>query len=197
MNRIHSNGLIVSLAVSLATLSTGCAATFTKARVYGECSNRAGGGGECKVGAEATWEKSGPMFAAALEAMNISADAQSYELDTSGSTIPYPAQGDFVVSLSDSATGTVQAARTFRWIKVGTVLKAEDPNSINEWAYANSGSSDKITYEVVKFRSSYSSGQQVIAGQSRYEGNTQATYSVAFDGTSCPRIPTPTPCNPN
>ncbi|QKD87750.1 hypothetical protein WCN79_06070 [Xanthomonas axonopodis pv. vasculorum] len=134
------------------------------------------------------------MFAAALEAMNISADAQNYELDTTGSTIPYPDQGDFVVTLSNSSTGVVQAARTFRWIKVGTVLKAEDPNSINEWAYANSGSSDKITYEVVRFHSNYSSGQQVIAGQSKYEGTTQATYSVGFDGTPCPRILTPTPC---
>lgn len=189
--------VITPIVLAVALSSTGCAVTFTKARVYGECSNRAGGGGECKVGAEATWERGGPMFVAALEALNITADAQNYELDTAGSTIPYPAQGDFLVTLSSSATGAVQAARTFRWIKTGTVLRAEDPNSINEWAYANSGNSDKITYEVVRFRSNYASGQQVIAGQSKYEGSTQATYSVVFDGTSCPRIPTPTPCNTN
>ncbi|WP_152249585.1 hypothetical protein [Xanthomonas maliensis] len=156
-----------------------------------------GWGGECKVGAEATWERGGPMMAMAMDVMNIVADAQSYELDTSGSTIPYPSRGDFVVTLSNSATGAVQASRVFSWVKVGTLLKAQDPNAINDWAYANSSSADKITYDVVRFRSNYAAGPQVIAGQSKYEGSTQATYSVAFDGTSCPRVPTPTPCNNN
>ncbi|WP_186468536.1 hypothetical protein, partial [Xanthomonas vasicola] len=66
-----------------------------------------------------------------MDVMNIVADAQSYELDTSGSTIPYPSRGDFVVTLSNSATGAVQASRVFSWVKVGTLLKAEDPNALS------------------------------------------------------------------
>ncbi|MFL8004690.1 hypothetical protein Q5N24_005505, partial [Xanthomonas vasicola] len=188
---------LLPVLIAVSVCSTGCSVNFTKVRAYGECSNRAGGGGECKVGAEATWERGGPMMAMAMDVMNIVADAQSYELDTSGSTIPYPSRGDFVVTLSNSATGAVQASRVFSWVKVGTLLKAEDPNAINDWAYANSSNADKITYDVVRFRSNYAAGPQVIAGQSKYEGSTQATYSVAFDGTSCPRVPTPTPCHNN
>jgi len=166
---------------------TGCP-KFTKMTVRGECT-AASAGGNCKVSAEATWESRQKLLGSLLAAMDFVPDAGSYQLDTVGSTVPYPNRGTLVVSLTDSTTGEVQAAQTFSWIRTGTVLKAESPDAINEWAYANAGSADKISYSLTPFRSSYGAGRQVIAGQSKYEGSTYAEYSVTFEGRNCPIHP--------
>lgn len=182
---------VIGIPVLLATVvvgTSGCGLQLTKVRMYGECTNRIGGGGECKSGAEAVWEPRDNklrIFAiSAVQAMGILPDAGAYELDTAGSTIPYPATGTFVVTLTDTSTGQVQAAASFPWVKVGTILKAQNPTAINDWAYANAGTADKVSYEIVPFRSNYGGGQQIIAGQAKYEGSTQSTFSVAFDGGS-------------
>lgn len=198
MKALSSIGMSIIAATSIISLSS--CAHFTSARVYGECNNKFGGGGECKVGAEAKWESGGgngkeSIIASILSTMNITPDAGSYELDTSGSTIPYPSSGTFVVSLKNSSTDVVQAAKVFAWVKTGSVIRASDPDAINDWAYANAGTADAISYELLPFASNYGSGQQTIAGQSKYEGSTQATFSANFDGGSdCIRHPSPHLC---
>lgn len=186
------------LALGLVSLLGGCA-SFKYARVYGECTNKIGGGGECKVGAEARWEGGGQQqqkfVANLLSAMSIAPDAASYTLDVAGSTIPYPTTGTLIVVLKDSTTGSVQAAQSFAWVRAGTIIRAADPDAVNNWAYANAGTADTISYELTRFNSSYGSGQQVIAGNSKYDGATQTTYSVVFDGgRNCIKDPSPLLC---
>lgn len=172
----------VLLAVVVGSL-TGCP-KFTKMTMRGECTS-APAGGNCKVSAEATWESRQKMIGSMLAALELVPDAGSYELDTAGSTVPYPSRGGLVVTLTDSTTGAVQAARNFSWIKIGTAIRAEDPDAINAWAYTHAGSADRIAYSLVPFRSSYGAGQQVIAGHSKYEGVTHAEYSVSFEARDC------------
>ena len=190
-------GIPCLLAVLMLSTS-GCSLKLTKLRAYSECTNGRAGGGECKTGAEAVWERDpgggkkgfGSILTFAAQTMGALPDAAGFELDTAGSTIPYPAAGSFVVSLTDTSTGQVQAARSFPWIRIGTVIRAQNADAVNDWAYANAGTADKISYDVVPFRSNYGGGAQGIAGSAKYEGSVQATSSVHFDGgPECQRRP--------
>lgn len=171
----------------------GCNLHVKSVRAYGECSGKSGAGGECKAGAEVIWEGGGKRnFLAQL--VNALPDAASFQLDTSGSTIPYPSSGSVTLQVKNSASGAIVAAQQFQWVKTGTVIKLANADSANNWLYANMGEGDALSYDLVPFRSRYGAGPQVIAGQAKYEGATQASYTVQFSGGSCSIHNTNQPC---
>lgn len=149
-----------------------------------------GGGGSCKVGAEAVWESKKGFLADILSKTILAPDAGSYQLDVSGSTIPYPSNGTMVVTLKNSASGNVVAAQTFQWTRTGSVISASHPDSINNWAYSYAGAADSISYELSQFRSAYGSGLQTIAASSYYESTRGAGFTATFlGGSGCERHP--------
>lgn len=56
------------------------------------------------------------------------------------------------------------------------------------------GSDDMLSYDLVPFRSNYRPGPQTLAGQVKYEGNTQASYIVAFSAGNCGNHNSNQPC---
>lgn len=167
--------------------------------MYGECSNKMTGGGECKAGFEVKWEGggSGPnkLLASLLNSSSQIPDAAQFAMDISGSTIPYPSSGTGTVFLKNSATGTVVAARSFNWIRSGNIIRAQSPDAINSWAYSNIGNSDSVSYELSRFNSNYGPGLQTIASTGRYEGTTVAAHSATFyGGRDCIHHPSPLLC---
>lgn len=181
--------------VAVVTLP-GCA-NFKSARAYGECQSPIGGGvgGSCKLGAEAVWESKKSFMNTLLSKTGLAPDAGSYSLDVSGSTIPFPTGGNMVVTLKDSETGSTIAAQTFAWTRVGTVITASNPDSINSWAYAYAGLADTVSYELASFRSAYGPGLQTIAANSYYESTHGAGFSKTFfGGSDCPRHPVTNLC---
>jgi hypothetical protein len=139
------------------------------------------------------WERDGKKnFLAQLA--NALPDAASFQLDTAGSTIPYPSSGFVTLQVKNSATGVLVAAQRFQWAKTGTVIKIANADSANTWLYANMGSGDSLSYDLDPFRSNYRPGPQTIAGQVQYEGTTQASYLVNFRGGNCSINNTNQPC---
>lgn len=121
-------------------------------------------------------------------------DAASVSLDTTGSTMAYPSQGQITVSLINSTNGVVVAARTFDWTRSGSILVFSNPVLVNSWLsdYSSSGA-DTATYQLVPFATSLVEGSNTISIASRYAGTTTASASQTF--TYCPRTP-PTPGKP-
>lgn len=174
-------------------LLTACDHNTRTIRAYGECNGKMGGGGECKVGAEIKWERDGKKsFLAQLS--DALPDAASLQLDTHGSSIPYPNSGLVTLQVKSASTGAVIAAQQFQWTKTGTVIRLANPDSANTWLYANMGSGDMLSYDLVPFRSNYRPGPQTIAGQVKYEGNTQASYIVEFSAGNCGNHNSNQPC---
>lgn len=192
--------IIALSALIPATLALSGCETFRSARMYGECNNKIGGGGECKVGFEVKWEKGGggtpqSLLRMALSSSDTLPDAAQYSLDVSGSTVPYPSSGWMTVYLKDSAKGYVVASADFAWSRSGNLIRAKDPDAINAWAYANAGTADTVAYELHKFTSSYGPGMQTIAGASSYEGVRITSYQTNFyGGPDCTRYPSPHLC---
>ncbi|WP_369040061.1 hypothetical protein [Stenotrophomonas maltophilia] len=185
-----------AIALSTAMMLSGCNAKMIKA--YGECSGKQSGGGECKVGMEVIWESDGggkkSIYNSLISSLSSIPDAATFELDTSGSTIPYPATGSVVLRVKNSSTGVISASQTFAWVRTGTLIRAADPSAVNAWIYSNVGNGDSMSYDLVPFHSSYGDGLQVIAGQAKQEGVTKASYYLEFAGRDCVNHPSPHLC---
>lgn len=185
-----------AIALGTAFILSGCAMKTMKA--YGECSGKQTGGGECKIGMEVIWEGDGggkkSIYNSLLSTLDVLPDAASFELDTSGSTIPYPSNGSVVLRVKNSSTGAISASQTFAWIRTGTVIRVADPAAVNAWIYSNVGSGDSLSYDLAPFHSAYGNGLQVIAGQAKQEGITKASYYLEFEGRECVNHPSPHLC---
>jgi len=195
--------LVLPLTAAALTLAlASCSSVQTvSAKVSGTCSS-GGVGGECRVQAVMTVESGGPpgaqrilgMLAAAAGATPL--DAGAYELDVTGSTIPYPSKGTMMVTLQRSADASTVSAKQFSWVRVGNVIRATDPDAINEWAYANAADADSVGYAIDPFRSNYAPGLQTIAAASKYEGATETSFSETFlAGAGCTPSHTNQPCH--
>lgn len=121
-------------------------------------------------------------------------DAALFEIDVTGSSITYPATGTATLTLTDSGTGTVQAAKLFAWYRTGTVLKLTDPSAVNAWAASEGGSADALTYKISPFTAGgTTSGQNTISVKSKYDGAVTASAVSTF--TSCSKYNTPALCS--
>ena len=196
--RMNSKSILAASTIALgsALLFTGC--HLQSVRAYGECSGKQAGGGECKAGMEVIWEGDGggkkSIYNSLLSSLSVLPDAATFELDTSGSTIPYPATGNAVLRVKNVATGAISASQTFSWVRTGTVIRVADPNVVNAWIYANVGNGDALSYDLLPFHSAYGNGPQVIAGQAKQEGITKASYYLEFEGRDCVNHPSPHLC---
>lgn len=102
---------------------------------------------------EVIWEGDGggkkSIYNSLLSSLSVLPDAAMFELDTSGSTIPYPATGNAVLRVKNVATGAISASQTFSWVRTGTVIRVADPNAVNAWIYANVGNGDALSYDLL------------------------------------------------
>ena len=204
---MNKTALFPSIGLSLISIGTaGCATYNTSVRAYGECSAKAGGGGECKAGAEVKWEKKAGggggggggkeniINALARAALDLTADAAQFQIDTSGSTIPYPSTGAVSVMLVRSSDNVVVAAQSFAYVKSGTIIRLADPDAVNSWAYANAGDADSIRYETASFTSAFQ-GQKTMAVATKYEGQSLASFTATVYGNPpCTTYPSPNLC---
>lgn len=135
-----------------------------KCEAGGEISGTFGGGGG-----------SPPQLRAAMLTATETPDAAQFYIDTTGSTIAYPATGTVTISLVVSFTDTVQAAKLFAWTRSGNIIRLTDPDAVNAWAAANGGKADKMTYKMTMFQSNYGIGDQQMKVTSVYEGTATAS----------------------
>lgn len=112
-------------------------------------------------------------------------DAAQFALQVSG-TIEYPASGQVVVELLDSATNTVQAVEVFSWVRTGSTIVLADPDAVNTWALENGGTADTMNYDLVPWAPTAPPGVASIQVQSSYEGSVTAadfsSYCFSDDG---------------
>jgi hypothetical protein len=151
---------------------------------------------KCQVGGEIGGPV-GPikrLLASAMMATTTVPDAAQFYIDTTGSTVAYPATGTVTITLIDSTTGSVQAAKLFGWTRYGNQLKLTDPNAVNTWASAY-GNADSMKYSLTRFQSNYGIGNQTIAVASNYEGSVTATSSSTFYSCTKPGVYSPQLCS--
>ena len=182
--------VIMGLAVSLASAAmlTGCAGAQWKAGASCDTTKK------CEVHGEISGTIPNFRFANMQLVASAVADAAQFEVDVSGSTIPYPSTGTVNIILTNSSTGTTVAAHVFGWTKSGNIIRLSDPNGVNTWATANAGSADTVTYRMVKFQSNYAPGNQTIAVKSKYEGVVKASATTTFEACTPPGQHSPYPC---
>lgn len=204
---------IPSIGMSLLAIGTmGCANLQVKeASVDGGCKNPAGGGVECDVRGTVKWGPKDPppkdpppggekimnYIASALNTSESVPDAAMFTIDTAGSTIPYPLTGTVLVKLIRSSDGKVFASKSFPWTRTGTIIRFTDPDAVNNWAYAYSGSADTFSYDTNDFPSNFS-GNKTMKITQKYESVVQASETTTVNGgPTCTNYPSPYPCSGN
>lgn len=163
-------------------------------KATGECTTKSSGGGECKASVEATWEPADNQLRSVLANVDVVPDAAQFEIDTTGSSIPYPASGLVNITLTDTNSQVVQASKNFTWVRVGAVLKLQSPNAVNTWAIQNAGSANKMDYRLLPFASNYGENLQIIAIKAKYENETLASFASTFDGSCYSEVPQQDDC---
>ncbi|HEY9131801.1 MAG TPA: hypothetical protein VIM98_08615 [Dyella sp.] len=126
-------------------------------------------------------------------------DAGSFSLDTSGSTVTWPATGTVTLTVSQLSSGAVIATSNFAYVKSGSVLVFADPTSVNNWLAATGAdpASSKLAYTVAGFPVTPQSGTNVAAAAARADSTVMAQSAATFEGSSCPPGPHPIKCIPN
>jgi hypothetical protein len=177
----------IVLIVSSVALA-GCAANW---KVKAACDTTK----KCSIEGEigGTFPKSQSLSYAMLSTSDVS-DAADFYIETSGSTIAYPATGTVTINLINSSTGAIRASKLFAWTRTGTVIKLTDPSAVNAWAAASGGDADSMKYRMTRFQSDYGIGNQTIAAASVYEGTVTATATSTFQSCTPPGVYSPYPC---
>lgn len=188
-----SNLRIIVAAVGITLTSTGCGPMEwqlsasceenKKCRMEGRIGGKIGGG-----------ERDGlPWFERILLASTSEVpDAAQFEIDVSGSSIAFPANGSVTLLLFDGRQGATIAARQFQWHRTGTILRLVDPDGANAWAAAASGPATELRYDFATFDVSAAPGPNTIAAASRYGGATKAASVSDFQ--VCTKYPSPYQC---
>lgn len=133
---------------------------------------------------------SAPLSERLLHSASV-VDAADFELDVSGSSFSYPASGAVTLILTDRATNSIQAARQFGWVRTGTILRLADPDAVNDWAAAEGGTANDLTYKLAPV-SARVPGEHFASIKTRYDGVVRATATTTF--TVCTKHPSPYPC---
>lgn len=159
--------------------------TDKKCQAGGEISGTLGGGG------------GSPQLRSSMLMATTIPDAAQFYIDTTGSTVAYPATGTVTISLINSSTKSVQAAKLFAWTRSGSIIRLTDPNAVNAWASVNGGSADKMTYQMTRFQADYGIGDQQIKVTSVYEGTATASATSSFYSCTPKGVHTRTICSGN
>ena len=112
-------------------------------------------------------------------------DAEAFEVDTAGTTVPVPSNGYMQVVLRRSSNNSIVAAQAFPWSKSGTKIRFNSPDAVNNWAYANAADADKVTFDTVPFTANFQ-GVRTASSSMKYENEVLATGSRVFNTSSCP-----------
>lgn len=167
-------GIVLVAAIASALLLTGCETTEWEVSANcegGSSSWKCSGSGKIK----GTFEKSGSAFGAM--------DATNFALDLDGSTVGTPSTGSVTISLVNSATNSVQAAKVFSWFRSGSRLYLTDPAQVNAWAQANAGTADSVAYQLQQFTvTGVQSGSNMFSATAEYAGIPQASSITTFSG---------------
>lgn len=163
-------------------LSASCEET-KKCRIEGRIGGKIGGG-----------ERNGlPWFERILQASTSEVpDAPQFEIDVSGSSIAFPANGSVTLLLFDGRQGSTIAAKQFQWHRTGTLLRLVDPDGANAWAAAAAGPATELRYDLATFDVGAAPGPNTIAAASRYRGATKAASVSDFQ--VCTKYPSPYQC---
>lgn len=107
-------------------------------------------------------------------------DASQFSISTAGSTIEYPATGQVTISLLSG--GTLEAAKTFPWVRNGTLITLQDPAAVNAWAETAAPSASKLAYTMVPFSvaSQLQEGTNVVKQTSYYQGAEMGSASATI-----------------
>lgn len=163
-------------------LSASCEET-KKCRIEGRIGGKIGGG-----------ERDGLLwFERILLASSTQIpDAAQFEIDVSGSSVAFPAQGSVTLLLSDGRQGVTIAARQFQWHRTGNILRLVDPDGANAWAATVGGPATELRYDLAAFDVGAVPGPNTIAAASRYDGATKAASVSDFN--VCTKYPSPYQC---
>lgn len=119
-------------------------------------------------------------------------DAARFEIDVSGSSVAFPANGSVTLQLFDPQQGVTIASRQFQWHRTGNILRLVDPDGANTWAAAESGPATELRYDLATFDVGAAPGPNTIAAASRYGGATKAASVSDFQ--VCTKYPSPYQC---
>lgn len=188
-----SNPRLVVAAIGITLTTAGCGPTewqlsasceeSKKCRIEGRIGGKIGGG-----------ERDGLrwfdriMLASAAEVP----DAARFEIDVSGSSVAFPANGSVTLQLFDPQQGVTIASRQFQWHRTGNILRLVDPDGANTWAAAESGPATELRYDLATFDVGAAPGPNTIAAASRYGGATKAASVSDFQ--VCTKYPSPYQC---
>lgn len=177
--RIATQSIFSCAILGATILLAACSGTW---KVKGSCDSNK----NCKVEGEVGGTFSSVSNYASAFSVGDTMDASDFELNVSGSTIPYPSTGTVTISLVDSGNGAVQAAKLFAWTRIGEVIRLSNPSAVNAWATNNRGSSDSIKYDITPFNSIYGQGEQTMTVSAKYQGVTKASSTTTVTGCSSP-----------
>lgn len=191
---------VVMATTSVVCLSLGgCASTSQGTwEINGKCSGLPSNP-SCEIGGKigGTWGGGGgtqQMVSLAQRVMVAAdvADAAQFSIDVSGSTIAYPATGTVTLVLKNADTGIVRATQVFNWTRSGNLLKLSNPDAVNDWALANGGDANELTYKLNRFPMNSGYGEQLISVKSKYEDTVTASATSTY--YRCTTYPSPYQC---
>lgn len=172
---------LVLLSISAVGLLTACTANW---EVGASCSAQS----KCEVHGKMSGTI-GSDSRGLINMMSLSSiiDASDFQIDTSGSSVPYPTHGTVTVSLMDASNNSVQAAKLFSWSRSGNIITLDNPGVVNQWASNNQGNADSIAYRLTPFISNYGAGEHTLHADAKYKGVSKASTTITVTGCEAPR----------
>ncbi|MBN5049645.1 hypothetical protein D3C81_1486970 [compost metagenome] len=163
-------------------VSASCEET-KKCRIEGKIGGKIGGGERSSI----------PWYERLLKSSTSEIpDAAQFDIDISGSSVAFPANGLVTLLLFDSRLGAATAARQFHWQRSGNSLTLSNPDEVNAWAAGAAGTADELRYDLAAFDVGAVPGPNTIAASSRYQGATKAASVSDFQ--VCTKYPSPYQC---
>ena len=171
-------GLIATTLAGCGTISYGISADC---QIGGNCSVK----GEIKGSIQIQSERD---FIASILSSSNTWDAQSFEIDLSGSTVSYPQNGYATIYLKSSNGGTV-AQQTFPWYQTSGKIRLSNPDAVNSWAISNSAGVSSVSYELNQAVATGTSESNPLNVSVRYDGVQRASASTSWSAPpkDCPR----------
>lgn len=172
----------ISAGASLLLMLGACATTTWSVEAtcrHGEgCSGTGKIGGTFKV---ESVEEPQSMLQAMMSSEAVF-DAAQFSLDVSGSTVGLPSNGQVTIYLKNSNVGSIQSSRAWAWTRLGSDLVLSNPDAVNEWVLAESGSADSVEYALHPFATTESPDGNILKLSAQYEGTTYASSSSYWEG---------------
>lgn len=169
----------LAFVLPLALAVTGCEGTW---KAGAECSSGGGCSVKGEVGGTFAFSEDKVPLAQRMMMSSSIPDAAAFEIDVSGSSVGVPSSGWVTLQLVERRSGLVQAARQFRWVRSGSVIRVAEPDVVNSWAAQSGGVADTLKYDLHQFQAHGGSGTNVLKVSSKYEGQVKASATASWSG---------------